>query len=197
MGTAQRPTPDGAPRPMRADARRNCDLLIATAREVFAEKGAEAPLDEIAKRAGVGAGTLYRHFANREALVEAVYRGEVDSLANHATELLAQYPPGEALDRWMREQVAFVNHRRGLAANLKASLDRDSETMSWCRTRLIDAAEELLTAGVAAGAVRPSVQPFDLLRLGHGLAVASEYGTEDDADRMLSVVLCGLKAEPA
>jgi AcrR family transcriptional regulator len=179
---------------MRADARRNCDLLITTAREVFTEKGAEAPLDEIAKRAGVGAGTLYRHFANREALVEAVYRGEVDTLANRASDLLAEYPPGEALDRWMREQVMFVNHRRGLAANLKASLKRDSETMTWCRTRLITAAEQLLAAAAADGSVRPDIQPFDLLRLGHGLAVASEFGTEEDAERMLTVLLAGLRA---
>ena len=191
MAAVQRP--DGANRPKRADARRNCDLLIATARQVFAEKGAEAPLDEIAKRAGVGAGTLYRHFANREALVEAVYRGEVDCLANRATELLAEYPPAEALDRWMREQVAFVSHRRGLAANLKGSLKRDSETMRWCRNRLITAAEILLSAAVETGAVRSGIEPFDLLRLGHGLAVASEFGTEDDADRMLGVVLSGLK----
>lgn len=197
MAAAQRPTPDGTARPMRADARRNCELLIATAREVFAEKGAEAPLDEIAKRAGVGAGTLYRHFANREALVEAVYRGEVNALANRATELLAEYPPGEALDRWMLEQVRFVSHRRGLAANLKSSLKRDSETMIWCRTRLITAAEELVNAATAVGAIRPGVEPFDLLRLGHGLAVACEFGTHEDGDRMLDVVLAGLHATTA
>lgn len=195
MAAARRAAADSAPRPMRADARRNCDLLIATAREVFTEKGAEAPLDEIAKRAGVGAGTLYRHFPNREALVEAVYRGEVDSLANHATELLAEYPPDEALTRWMREQVRFVNHRRGLAANLKPALKRDSETMTWCRTRLVSAAEELLTKAAAAGTVRPDIEPFDLLRLGHGLAVASEYGSDEDAERMLTVVLNGLRAD--
>jgi AcrR family transcriptional regulator len=178
---------------MRADARRNCDLLIATAREVFSEKGAEAPLDEIAKRAGVGAGTLYRHFPNREALVEAVYRGEVDALANRATELLADLPPAEALAQWMREQVMFVNHRRGLAVNLKSALKRDSETMAWCRTRMIDAGRELLTAAAGTGAVRPDIEPFDLLRLGHGLAVACEFGSDEDGERMLGVVLAGLR----
>ncbi|HVV21506.1 MAG TPA: TetR family transcriptional regulator [Pseudonocardiaceae bacterium] len=187
------PASDSAARPMRADARRNCDLLIATAREVFSEKGAEAPLDEIAKRAGVGAGTLYRHFPNREALVEAVYRGEVDALANRATELLADLPPAEALAQWMREQVMFVNHRRGLAVNLKSALKRDSETMAWCRTRMIDAGRELLTAAAGTGAVRPDIEPFDLLRLGHGLAVACEFGSDEDGERMLGVVLAGLR----
>jgi AcrR family transcriptional regulator len=168
-------------------------LLIATAREVFTEKGAEAPLDEIAKRAGVGAGTLYRHFPTRESLVEAVYRGEVDELAGLADKLLAEYEPAEALTRWMREQVVFVNHRRGLARSLKETLRSGTETMEWCRTRLLTATEALLDACKAAGSVRPEIEPFDLLRLGHGLAIASEFGTRDDAERMLGVVLAGLR----
>jgi AcrR family transcriptional regulator len=185
--------PDSTARPMRADARRNSALLISTAREVFAEKGVEAPLDEIAKRAGVGAGTLYRHFPSRESLIEAVYRNEVDQLGIRATELLADHGPAEALDRWMREQVLFVNHRRGLAVSLKATLTPDSDTMTWCRTRLVDACRELVDAGRATGTIRPEVQPYDLLRLSHGLAVASESGTPADADRMLNVVLAGLR----
>jgi AcrR family transcriptional regulator len=193
MAAAQRPEPDGAVRPMRADARRNAELLVRTARQVFTEKGAEAPLDEIAKRAGVGAGTLYRHFPSREALIEAVYRGEVDDMAVRAGELLAEYGPAEALGRWLRQQVLFVNHRRGLAANLKAMLTPGSETMTWCRTRLVDACAELVAAGQAAGVVRPDVQPYDLLRLSHGLAVASEFSEREDAERMLDVVLAGLR----
>jgi AcrR family transcriptional regulator len=179
---------------MRADARRNAELLIRTAREVFTEKGAEAPLDEIAKRAGVGAGTLYRHFPTRESLIEAVYRGEVDRLAAKADELLAECAPADALNRWMREQVLFVNHRRGLAVSLKATLTPGSDTMTWCRTRLVEACARLVDACRAAGVVRPDVQPYDLLRLGHGLAVASEFGNSEDAQRMLDVVLSGLRA---
>ncbi|HEY3749521.1 MAG TPA: helix-turn-helix domain-containing protein [Pseudonocardiaceae bacterium] len=178
---------------MRADARRNAELLIATAREVFTEKGAEAPLDEIAKRAGVGAGTLYRHFPTRESLVEAVYRGEVDALAELAHQLLAEHEPADALTRWMREQVVFVNHRRGLASSLKETLRAGTETMEWCRNRLLTATEILLDACKSVGAVRPDIQPFDLLRLGHGLAIASEFGTREDAERMLDVVLAGLR----
>jgi AcrR family transcriptional regulator len=178
---------------MRADARRNAELLIATARELFTERGADAPLDEIAKRAGLGAGTLYRHFPTREALVEAVYRGEVSDLADRADILLAEYPPDEALTTWMREQIAFVGHRRGLAATLKETLRMDAETMDWCRHRLLAATASLIDAGKAAGTMRTDVEPFDLLRLGHGLAVAGEYGTKQDTERMLEVVLAGLR----
>jgi AcrR family transcriptional regulator len=178
---------------MRADARRNAELLVATARDVFAEKGADAPLDEIAKRAGVGAGTLYRHFPQREALVEAVYRDEVAELADRANVLLGEYEPAEALARWMREQMRFVDHRRGLAANLKLSMRPGTDTMHWCRDRLLTAAATLIDACRAVGAVREDVEPFDLLRFGHGLAVAGELGDPADTDRMLDIVLAGLR----
>jgi AcrR family transcriptional regulator len=179
---------------MRADARRNSELLVATAREVFAEKGAEAPLDEIAKRAGVGAGTLYRHFPNRDALVEAVYRGEVSELADRATALLAEHPPDIALTEWMRAQVRFVSHRRGLATSLKATLSRTSETMVWCKNRLLGSAEELLEAAKQEGTIRADLEPYDLLRLGHGIAVAAELGSETDGERLIEVMLNGLRA---
>ena len=93
----------------------------------------------------------------------------------------------------MREQVRFVNHRRGLSANLKSALKHDSETMAWCRTRMIDAGRELLAAAAGTGAVRADIEPFDLLRLGHGLAVACEFGSAEDAERMFDVVLAGLR----
>jgi AcrR family transcriptional regulator len=184
-------------RPMRADARRNGELLIATARAVFAEKGAEAPLDEIAKRAGVGAGTLYRHFPNREALVEAVYRDEVNQLANLASELLASRSPSVALDEWMRAHVGFVAHRRGLATSLKAMLDPNGETMAWCKARILDAAEKMLDAGREAGTVRPDLVPYDLLRLGHAVGIVAELGTAADSERMTQVMLVGLRVQPA
>lgn len=190
MAAAQR---SGPTRPMRADARRNCELLINTAREVFAEKGAEAPLDEIAKRAGVGAGTLYRHFPNREALIEAVYLDEMSALSRRAEELLAEHSPDQALRLWIREQVTWINHRRGLASSLKSAMRPDSETMLLCRQLIVRASELLLAAGRDAGTVRADIEPYDLVRLGHGLAVASEYGNEDDAERMLDVLVAGLR----
>jgi AcrR family transcriptional regulator len=178
---------------MRADARRNCELLIRTAREVFAEKGAEAPLDEIAKRAGVGAGTLYRHFPNRDALIEAVYVDEMTVLSRRAEELLAQYTPADALQHWVREQVNWVNKRRGLSTSLKAAMKPDSDNMRLCRQLIMGAVDKLLAAGRAAGTVRPDLQPYDLVRLCHGLAVACEYGSDADHERMLDVVVGGLR----
>ncbi|HEY3610071.1 MAG TPA: helix-turn-helix domain-containing protein [Pseudonocardiaceae bacterium] len=181
-------------RPMRADARRNGELLIATARAVFTEKGAEAPLDEIARRAGVGAGTLYRHFPNREALIEAVYRDEVNQLANLAGDLLAAHSPAVALDEWMRAHVRFVAHRRGLATSLKAMLDPNGEAMVWCKATMLAAAEKMLDAGREAGTVRADLVPYDLLRLGHAIGIAAELGTAADSERMIQVMLVGLRA---
>src|SRR5262249_14882524 len=118
---------DAATRPMRADARRNYERILECARQTFAELGTEAPLDEIARRTGVGPGTLYRHFPNRAALIEAVYRSSIEALSRRAAELLdADHTPLEALDLWVRAQVDFVMNRRGLAVTLKAALDRDS-----------------------------------------------------------------------
>jgi AcrR family transcriptional regulator len=178
---------------MRADARRNSELLIATAREVFSEKGAEAPLDEIAKRAGVGAGTLYRHFPNRESLVEAVYLDEVTALANLARELAAEHEPDVALTMWMHEQVRFVMHRRGLAASLKAAMDPHSEAMVRCKTVLHDAAAAVLLPAQAAGTARADIQPYDLLRMSHGIGVAAEYGDDEERERLIDIMLDGLR----
>jgi AcrR family transcriptional regulator len=180
---------------VRADARRNYDRLVDSARAAFTEHGVETPLDDIARRAGVGAGTLYRHFPTRDALIEAVYRGDVEELCALAYHLLETLPPGEALAEWMRAQVIHVQHKRGLGSALVASFGRDSELFGWCRARLWDAAGALLSAARAAGAVRTDVAAPDLLRLGHGVAVATEYVPED-APRLLTVVLDGLRVAP-
>lgn len=179
-------------RPMRADARRNYERILSTAREAFTELGPEAPLDDIARKACVGAGTLYRHFPNREALIEAVYRDDIERLSSWAHELLDQHEPAKALELWMREQVAFVLHKRGVAASLKAAMDRDSETFALCKTMMNEAAAELLTRAQEAGAVRPDLKPRDLLLLGHGVGVAAE-GSDETAERLITVVLDGLR----
>ncbi|GHF15478.1 TetR family transcriptional regulator [Amycolatopsis deserti] len=181
-----------APRPMRADARRNYERILSTAREAFLEHGPEAPLDDIARRAGVGAGTLYRHFPTRETLIEAVYRHDIEELSKAAHRLLAEYEPVTALELWIREHVAFVLHKRGLAATLKAAMDRDSETFALCKKLMNDAAAAVLTPAQEAGAVREDVRPRDLLLLGHGICVAAE-GSEETADRLLTVMLDGLR----
>ncbi len=179
-------------RPMRADARRNYARLVEVAREAFTEHGADAPLDEIARRAGVGPGTLYRHFPTREALIEAVYRGDVEDLCTQAYHLLETGDPAKALEEWMRAQVAHVQRKRGLGTALVACFGVDSELFEWCRQRLWAAGDSLLAAARESGAVRADVSAPDLLRLGHGVAVATERAPED-TDRLLSVVLDGLR----
>jgi len=182
-------------RPMRADARRNYERILECARQAFTEFGPEAPLDDIARRAGVGPGTLYRHFPHREALIEAVYRSSVEDLSHRAEELLETCSPLDALQQWMRAQVAFVMGRRGLAITLKAALDHDSETFQLCHTMATEAAASLLRPAQLAGLVRPEIEPRDLIRLGHGIGVACESAPEA-AERLLTVAFAGLQAVP-
>lgn len=188
---------DATARPMRADARRNYERILECARQTFSELGTEAPLDEIARRTGVGPGTLYRHFPNREALIEAVYRSSIEALSRRAQELLdSDYTPLEALDLWVRAQVDFVLHRRGLAVTLKAALDRDSETFTACSDIATEAAAAMLRPAQEAGLVRPELEPKDLIRLGQGVGVACEHAPEA-AERLLTVVLAGLRTPAA
>ncbi|MEU4668673.1 helix-turn-helix domain-containing protein [Amycolatopsis sp. NPDC023774] len=182
-----------AARPMRADAKRNYDRIVATAKDAFAEHGVDVPLDDIAKRAGVGAGTLYRHFPTREKLMEAVYRDEIDQLASRAAVLAAELPPWEALQAWLGEQVAYVIERHGLAALLKASIDSGSETFLWCQTRLRTACADLVTAAQTTGEVRADITGTDVLRLGHGIGTAAKNASEEDAARLMKVMMDGLR----
>lgn len=181
-----------ATRPMRADARRNFERIVATAREVFTEHGADAPMDEVAKRAKVGAGTLYRHFPNREALIEAVYRDDVERLCQRAYDLLAERSPSEALDGWVREEITYLIRSGGLAATMKATI-RDSEVFAQCKAAMRDAADALLSSAKEDGEVRPDVQPRDLLLLGHGVSTAAEHASPEEAERLISVMLAGLR----
>lgn len=180
-------------RPLRADARRNYERLMAAARAAFTEHGAEAHLDDIARRANVGPGTLYRHFPNREALLAAVYRGDVEDLVAHAEALAAHLPPGEALDAWLRLQLDYIKTKRGLGSAVKAMLANDSETLAWCRESMREALRGLLSTAQEAGVVRKDVDAPDVLRLVHGVGIASEP-VPDQADRLLSLVLDGLRA---
>lgn len=179
---------------MRADARRNHERIVATAREIFAEHGVDAPLDDIAKAAKVGPGTLYRHFPSREGLIEAIYRGEIAQLAGSAYDLRDTMPPGEALFAWMRAQIAFITESGGLALALKTAIDADSETFEFCKAQLNDAVAALLEPAQAAGVIRADLEPKDLLRLGHGVGTAAAYADEAGTERLLSVVLDGLRA---
>lgn len=179
---------------MRADARRNYERIVATAREVFFEHGVDAPLDDIAKRAQVGPGTLYRHFPTRDVLIEAVYRTEIEALADSAYAFAKELPPGDAVRAWLREQVRFVLYRAGLAAALKAAIDEDSETYRYCKDKLRTAVATVLELAQADGTIRADLEPSDLMRLGHGIGAGAKYADEAGTERLLSVVLDGLKA---
>ena len=187
MTTAER-------RPMRADARRNYERLLTEAKSAFLEHGAEAPLEDIARRAGVGIGTLYRHFPTRLALQEAVYHDEVDELCARAYAFLESEPEGEALAAWMRSFSRYATSRRGLMQTLKEVIDRRSDLFDRCHDEIREAAGVVLAAAQAAGTVRPEVTAPDLLRLTHGLSVATEHAPES-ADRLLSFLMDGLRPQ--
>jgi AcrR family transcriptional regulator len=191
------PGGDAEPRvPKRADARRNYEQLITAAGAAFAERGADdVSLEEIARRAGVGIGTLYRHFPSRQALVEAVYKDQVDGLEVLAGKLLVSESPGDALGEWLRAFASFGRTKRSLSA----ALVKDSAVLTACSKVLRGCTETLLARAQDAGAVRADVQPHDLLRLTHGLILATE-GTGSDpgmADRMISLLIGGLRTGPA
>jgi AcrR family transcriptional regulator len=184
---------------MRADARRNRELLMAAALEAFTERGADdTSLEEIARRAGVGIGTLYRHFPGRAALLEAVYTDQVAALCQRADELAASQSPAAALAAWMREMVEFGATKHNLVSALAADYDKDAPVFSACRDDLLAAATALLTRAQQAGVVRPDVQPLDLLRLSHGVAAATERAADaEQAERLLSLMLTGVLTDPA
>ncbi|RSM78467.1 TetR/AcrR family transcriptional regulator [Amycolatopsis sp. WAC 01375] len=182
-------------RPMRADARRNYERIVAVAKEAFTADGVDVPADDIAKRAGVGAGTLYRHFPTRDKLIEAVYRDEIDGLAQQAYDLLDELPPGKALETWLATHVIYVVEKHGLAMTLKASVDAGSEVFGWCQSRLRAAADTIVKAAQDEGVLRSDVTGVDILRLGHGLGSAASKASEEDTKRLLTIVLDGLRTQ--
>lgn len=185
--------------PMRADARRNRERLLAAALAAFTEHGSDdTSLEEIARRAGVGIGTLYRHFPSRQALLEAVYRDQVETLCARGEELLKSSPPGSgALVTWLHALIDFSLTKRALTAELLAGPGRDSPVFSTCRTDLQEAAESLLRNAQQADEVRPGITAPDLMRLTHGIVVATERisnpaGRGPEAKRLLGITLEGM-----
>src|SRR6266567_6499240 len=155
MGTTEAAGGAGQDRPMRADARRNYGRLLAAALAAFSEQGADtASLEEIARRAGVGIGTLYRHFPTRQALLEAVYRDQVDALRARADELLGSLPPDAALAAWLRDLLEFGRTKRRLTSALLTTHSKDSELISSCSSVMRGAVTDVLTRAQQAGAVR-------------------------------------------
>ena len=185
----------GEPRPMRADAQRNYARLLEAASGAFAEHGADdVSLEEIARRAGVGIGTLYRHFPTRQALLEAIYIDQVESLSARARELLRAESPADALAEWLRAMVKFSSTKRNMTTALLATLGTDSELLSSCVKEIKGAAESLLARAQQAGVVRPDADAKDVIRLVHAVNIATEKAPDPgQADRMLALILDGLR----
>ncbi|MFF0446900.1 TetR/AcrR family transcriptional regulator [Streptomyces sp. NPDC004609] len=185
-------------RPKRADARRNYERLLAEARTVFAERGTDASLEEIARRSGVGIGTLYRHFPNRHTMMNAVFQEALTSLLDRARELAGAESPREALAEWLRAFITCAGEYRGLArALMSASHDRSS-ALSPCCVPLYEAGESLLARAKETGAARADASIGDLLQLTNGIALAAEQTPDDPElpDRLLALTLRGLRPDP-
>ncbi|HEX3790603.1 MAG TPA: helix-turn-helix domain-containing protein [Pseudonocardiaceae bacterium] len=176
--------PRSAPR-RRADAQRNYDLLVAAAREIFHDHGVDAPLDDIARRAGVGNATMYRHFPTRRELIIAVYAEEVAELCARSESLLAEDPPGEALFGWLQDFIAHVATKRELALSITDDHPGQRSVLfdGWHHS-MHAAASALLTRAQTAGAVRPDLTTAELLALANGIAL-----TTTDATRAARLVL--------
>ncbi|WP_320782432.1 TetR/AcrR family transcriptional regulator [Streptomyces sp. CRN 30] len=190
------------PRQRRADARRNHERLVQAARAAFAAGGTDASLEDVAKRAGVGIGTLYRHFPNRHALLSAVFADAAEQLLARSRELLDDPQPCAALVAWLREMIGHAGEYRGLARALMtvssaASADRASE-LARCGGPIREAGGALLARAQEAGDVRAEVEIGDLLQLTHAIALAAEESPDDSglADRLLTLTLGGLRPRP-
>ena len=181
-------------RPMRADARRNRDRLLAAALQLFADSGTEVSLEAVAKKAGVGIGTLYRHFPTREALVEAAYRTEVERLCA-VDELLQAHAPEVALAEWLDRFVAYAATKRGMSDALQSVVaSTNAHLFADTRAQIINAIAALLDAAAAAGSIRNDVDPDDVLRaMGSIWLVPIEPGWQERARRLLALLMDGLR----
>jgi AcrR family transcriptional regulator len=186
---------DPRPRKPRADAVRNRERVLEAAKAVFSEGGAESGLDAVARRAGVGIGTLYRHFPTREALYEAVYRREVEQLAELARQLAAEGPPLEGLRRLVQALLELVATKKGMAAALALAAHKPPDLMAYTTARLQEAIGMLLLPAAAAGEIRRDIGADDLLRTVVGLCYLHD-GSDWQAQvmRMVDVFFDGLRA---
>ncbi|MGQ2906224.1 MAG: TetR/AcrR family transcriptional regulator [Neoaquamicrobium sediminum] len=178
---------------MRADARRNEEAVLEAAKIVFARTGVDAPIREIASQAGVGLGTLYRRFPTRADLVAAVFRREVDACADAAAPLAAERGPADALSAWLMLYTRFLATKQGLAASLHSGDPAFAALPDYFRSRFEPALSMLLNAAADAGEVRADVAPYDLLRAIGNLAVASGDEGPAHTERMVMLLLDGLR----
>jgi AcrR family transcriptional regulator len=177
----------------RADARRNLDALLQAAKAVFATSGVDAPVREIAERAGVGVGTLYRHFPQRADLIAAVCRQEMDACADAAPILAAENPPFEALAKWMQRYAVWVATKRGLAKALHSGDPAFEALPAYFEQRLRPAFRILFAAAVAAGKVRKDVDADELLGAVASLCMSARDDGTDHARRMVVLLVDGLR----
>ena len=179
--------------PKRADARRNRERVLAAAREAFARGGESTALEEIARRAGVGIGTLYRHFPNRQALLEALYVNEVEEVCRSA-ERLDDADPWQALNDWFERLIGYLATKRALAHELMNYLDADAALFKECRAGLFSAGEPLLKRAQDAGAVRPDIEFSQVMHMVVGISKIP--GHPDQIEHILRVALDGLRYQP-
>jgi AcrR family transcriptional regulator len=181
-------------RSQRADAVRNRERVLEAAKAVFSAGGPEASLEAVAKRAGVGIGTLYRHFPTREALFEAVYRHQVEQLADLAEELKCEADPAEALRRWLRSIVEFVATKKGMSAALALAAHSTSDLVAYSYDRLTKAVRTLLDRAIAAGEIRADISPEDIIRALVGMCYMHDQpGWQTSVLRLVDVFVDGLQ----
>ncbi len=191
---ADQPSTSAGQRPMRADARRNRDAVLAAAADAFAEHGVEASLEDVALKAGVGIGTLYRHFPTREDLVFATYQREVELLSQSAPELLAELPPADALREWMRRFVRYAATKRGMVGMLRTLMQTRAEMFADTKQLINGAAQQLLVAAAGAGGIRGDITSEELMRSMGGICMANDQsGPPDTASRLVDLVFDGLR----
>jgi AcrR family transcriptional regulator len=178
--------------PTRADARRNYEHLVQTARAAFDALGPEVPMDVIARRSKVGSGTLYRHFPTRERLLAAAYRTDVVDLVQRAVGLADTLPADQALQTWIRDYFVPAQEQQGVLAMLKTALVTAPEVFSEAKEQLMDAIDRLVRDAQAAGRLRHDVDTRDLLRMAHGIATSS-VGAPNARDHMLTIMFDGLR----
>ncbi len=188
------PTPTGrTERPQRADARRNTDALLRAAMAVFAESGVDAPIRQIAEKAGVGVATLYRHFPQRSDLIVAVFRHEVDACADAAPILAAGREPDEALSLWIERYIGFLGAKSGLAAALHSGDPAYEALPAYFEKRFRPALAGLLESAESAGAIRAGVDPLDLLSAVASLSASGRHNDPARPRRIIGLLLDGLR----
>jgi len=177
----------------RADARRNRELLIEAARTVFSAQGAGAPMEAIAKQAGVGVGTLYRHFPNRLDLVEAVYESDVQELAATAQRVVAELEPGPAVDAFFDAFVRYAQTKQALLGELQQSFEKHPDLRSRCREQIESSFDMVIERAKQAGAIRNDISGADVMQLTAPVCTNSSISAEQ-SKRLIGMILDGLRA---